>query len=267
MTAPSATLLAVLTDLAAEGDALDSLVSEPGVDLTVPTPAPGWTIAHQLGHLRWTDELTILACRDPERFRTSTSWIDTPDGMTEAIEAGAAAGTRTPATALLDRWRDARAGVLQTLAVVPPGARVTWLGRPMGAGTLASARIMETWAHGADVADALGVRRVATDRIRHVADLGVRTRDHAFRTHRLPVPDAQFRVELTAPSGASWTWGPADAEQRVSGPALDFALLVTRRRHPDDLALRADGMLASTWLTVAQAFAGSPGADPPRRSR
>ena len=160
----------------------------------------------------------------------------------------------------------ARAGVLQALAAVPPGARVIWLGRPMGAGTLASARIMETWAHGEDVADALGVRRAATDRIRHVADLGVRTRDHSFRTHRLPVPDAPFRVELTAPSGAVWAWGPEDAEQRVTGPALDFALLVTRRRHPDDLLLRADGEQARKWLTIAQAFAGSPGADPPRRS-
>ena len=113
--------------------------------------------------------------------------------------------------------------MLQTLAAVPPGTRVIWLGRPMGAGTLASARIMETWAHGEDIADALGVRRAATDRIRHVADLGVRTRDHSFSTRGLPVPDAPFRVELTAPSGAEWTWGPEEAEQRVTGPALDFA--------------------------------------------
>jgi len=266
MSAPSAALLSVLTDLAAEGDALDALVSADGVDLTLPTPAPGWTIAHQLGHLRWTDELTILACRDPEQFRTSLSSINTPNGLTEAIEAGAAEGAIMSAGALLARWREARAGVLQAIAAVPPGARVIWLGRPMGAGTLASARIMETWAHGEDVADALGVRRVPTDRLRHVADLGVRTRDHSFRTHRLPVPDAPFRVELTAPSDARWTWGPQDAEQRVVGPALDFALLVTRRRHPDDLAVRANGALASSWLTIAQAFAGSPGADPPRRS-
>jgi uncharacterized protein (TIGR03084 family) len=266
MTAPSASLLAVLTDLAAEGDSLESLVATDGVDLTLPTPAPGWTIAHQLGHLQWTDELTILACRDPDRFRTATSWINSPDGLTEAIETGAAEGASLPADALLAQWRDARAEVLRTLADVPSGTRVSWLGRPMGAGTLASARIMETWAHGEDVADALGVRRAATDRIRHVADLGVRTRDHSFRTHRLPVPDAPFRVELTAPSDARWTWGPQDAEQRVVGPALDFALLVTRRRHPDDLAVRANGALASRWLTIAQAFAGSPGADPPRRS-
>jgi uncharacterized protein (TIGR03084 family) len=186
--------------------------------------------------------------------------------LTEEIETGATEGANMTTAALLARWRDARAGVLQTLAAVPPGTRVVWLGRPMGAGTLASARIMETWAHGEDIADALGVRRAATDRIRHVADLGVRTRDHSFSTRGLPVPDAPFRVELTAPSGAEWTWGPEDAEQRVTGPALDFALLVSRRRHPDDLAVRAKGLMAGKWLTIAQAFAGSPGADPPRRS-
>jgi uncharacterized protein (TIGR03084 family) len=266
MSAPSASLLAVLADLEAEGDSLDSLVAADGVDFALPTPAPGWTIAHQLGHLRWTDERTILACRDPELLRTSMSGITTPDGLTEAIEAGAAEGASMTRADLLTRWRGARAGVLQTLATVPPGSRVIWLGRPMGAGTLASARIMETWAHGEDVAEALGARRVATDRIRHVADLGVRTRDHAFRTNGLPVPDQPFRVELAAPSGAVWTWGPAEAEQRVSGPALDFAYLVTRRRHPDDLSLRADGEGARTWLTIGQAFAGSPGAGPARRT-
>ena len=225
MTAPSAALLAVLTDLRAEGDSLDSLVSADGVDLAVATPAPGWTIAHQLAHLSWTDELTVLACRDPELFRTSLSGINTPEGLTEAIETGATEGASMTTAALLARWRDA--------------------------GTLASARIMETWAHGQDIADALGVRRAATDRIRHVADLGVRTRDHSFSTRGLPVPDAPFRVELTAPSGAEWTWGPEEAEQRVTGPALDFALLVSRRRHPDDLAVRADGVqavCADTWV-------------------
>ena len=39
----------------------------------------------------------------------------------------------------------------------------------------------------------------ATDRLRHVARLAVRTRDFAFRLHGLAVPAEQFRVELTAP--------------------------------------------------------------------
>ena len=129
----------------------------------------------------------------------------------------------------------------------------------MGAGTMASARIMETWAHGLDIADALGVHRPVTDRIRHVADLGVRTRDHR-------VPHARAAGSRRAVPGradravrSGWTWGPADAEQRVTGPAVDFALLVTQRRHRDDLGLRAAARCGQQWLTIAQAFAGPPG--------
>ena len=129
----------------------------------------------------------------------------------------------------------------------------------MGGGTMASARIMETWAHGLDIADALGVQRDPTNRLRHIADLGVRTRDHSFSTQGLPVPDGPFRVELTSPSGQRWEWGPPEAAERVSGTGLDFCLLVTQRRHRDDLGLIAVGAAADIWLSIAQAFAGPPG--------
>jgi uncharacterized protein (TIGR03084 family) len=119
---------------------------------------------------------------------------------------------------------------------------------------------MESWAHGLDIADALGVERVPTARLRHVAHLGVRTRGFAYLVRELDPPEAPIRVELTGPGGEQWTWGPGDAEQRVVGPALDFCLLVTQRRHIDDLALVAVGADAEHWLTIAQAFAGPPGA-------
>jgi len=148
----------------------------------------------------------------------------------------------------VDRWRAGRAAVLDALAGVPSGTRLTWLGPPMGAGTMASARIMETWAHGLDVADALGVHRAPTGRLRHIADLGVRTRDHSFTTRGLPVPDDPFRVELTSPSGQRWEWGPQDAAERVSGTGLDFCLLVTAAapsgRSRADRGGRSSGYLA-----------------------
>jgi len=124
---------------------------------------------------------------------------------------------------------------------------------------MASVRMMELFGHGQDIADALGVERRATDRIEHVAWFGVRTRDYAFLTRGLPAPAEEFGVKLVAPSGAEWTWGPGDAAQSVSGPALDFCLLVTQRRHRDDLALSIDGPAATEWMTIAQAFAGAPG--------
>ena len=257
MTVPSPAMTTVLSDLAAEGAELDALVSAPGVDFTTATPAAGWTIAHQIAHLSWSDELAVIACRDPEEFLAARSAI--VSDLQASIEAGAAAAVGRPRSEVIDRWRAGRAAVLVALAGVPSGTRLTWLGPPMGAGTMASARVMETWAHGLDIVDALGVHRAPTDRLRHVADLGVRTRDHSFITRGLAVPDSQFRVELTAPSGLRWEWGPQDAAERVIGTGLEFCLLVTQRRHRDDLELCAVGAGADRWLSIAQAFAGPPG--------
>src|SRR5262245_57082619 len=130
----------------------------------------------------------------------------------------------------------------------------------MAVSSMVTARIMETWAHGQDIADALGVERVPTARLKHVAHIGVRARPFAYHAHGLEAPADDVRVELTGPGGELWTWGAPDAGQRMSGPALDFCLLVTQRRHRADLALEASGAEADRWLDIAQAFAGPPGA-------
>jgi uncharacterized protein (TIGR03084 family) len=146
-----------------------------------------------------------------------------------------------------------------------PGIRVPWFGPPMGLPMLLTARLMETWAHGEDVAEALGVSRPATARLRHVAYLGVRTRRHSYTVRGRSLPEGDVRVELDGPGGEHWTWGEEAAADRISGPVLDFCLVVARRRHPADVALKAEGPLAAEWLTLAQAFAGPPGADPEAR--
>ena len=135
-----------------------------------------------------------------------------------------------------------------------------WYGPPMSATSMATARFMETWAHSLDVHEALGVEPEVTDRIRHVAHLGVRTRDFSFAAHRTPPPAEEFRVDLTAPSGDLWSWGPDDASQTVTGSAYDFCLLVTQRVNRADTSLVAVGRDADAWLSIAQCFAGPPGA-------
>jgi uncharacterized protein (TIGR03084 family) len=129
----------------------------------------------------------------------------------------------------------------------------------MSAASMATARLMETWAHGLDVADALGVKRPATARLRSIAHIGVRTRDFAFAINGLAAPADSFRVELIAPDGSTWTWGPEDAAQRVAGTAEGFCTLVTQRRPRAGLDVTAEGDDARRWLTIAQAFAGPPG--------
>ncbi|WP_026314072.1 TIGR03084 family metal-binding protein [Actinomadura flavalba] len=250
----------LLTDLAAEGEALDALVGPLAPEAwATPTPAAGWTIAHQIAHLLWTDEMSVLAATDADGFAKSL------EGATlDLVERGAEEGARRDPADLLASWRQSRRDVVAALAAVPAGTRVPWYGPPMGAASMATARLMETWAHGLDVADALGAVVAPTDRLRHVAHIGVRARDFAYLNRGLTPPAEPFRITIDAPSGAVWTWGPDDAAQSVRGPALDFALLVTRRRHPADLAVRADGPDSQHWLTIAQAFAGPPGDDPRR---
>jgi uncharacterized protein (TIGR03084 family) len=129
----------------------------------------------------------------------------------------------------------------------------------MSATSMATARFMETWAHGLDVHHALGAAPEVTDRIRHVAHLGVRARDFAYSVHGMQPPDEEFRVDLAAPSGEVWSWGPDDAAQTVTGPAYDFCLLVTQRINRADTSLVATGPDADRWLDIAQAFAGPSG--------
>jgi uncharacterized protein (TIGR03084 family) len=252
---------AILADLRDEGAELDALVA--GLDATgwrTATPAPGWTVAHQIAHLAWTDEWTLRALRDPVGFHPAAAELLVGiDEFESAIDQGAAAGAALPPGRLLDWWRDGRAQVLAGLGEVAEGVRLPWFGPPMKVASMATARIMETWAHAEDVADALGVARVPTARLRHIAHIGVRTMGFAFSAHGMAVPSVPVRVELTGPAGQSWTWGPEDAADRITGPALDFCLLVTQRRHPDDLALAVTGATAAAWVPIAQAFAGPPG--------
>jgi uncharacterized protein (TIGR03084 family) len=249
---------ALVADLAAESAVLDDLVAGlPADSWRAATPAPGWTIAHQIAHLGWTDEIAVLAATDPDAFAAAVDAL--AHGAATAVDdAAVAAADRAPAE-LLAWWRDGRARLADVLTDYPAGARMPWFGPPMSAASMATARLMETWAHGQDVADALGVAREPTDRLRHVAHIGVRARNYAHLVNGLPPPADEFRVELAAPSGETWTWGPDGATQRVTGPAIDFCLLVTQRRHRDDLAVTAQGSDAEQWLTIAQAFAGPPG--------
>ncbi len=260
MSTPAAnqTLERVLHDLAAEGATLEQLVAaldEAG--WRTPTPAAGWDVATQVAHLAWTDEVAVAAATDKEQWDAHvTEAISDPTGY---VDEKALEGGRTSAETLLARWRASRPALEQALREVPEGQKMPWFGPPMSPTSMATARFMETWAHALDVAEGLGVELAPTDRVQHVAHLGVRTRDFSFGVHSLPAPTEEFRVELRAPSGELWKWGPVDAAQSVRGSAYDFCLRVTQRRHRDDLDLVTTGPAADRWLDLAQAFAGPPG--------
>lgn len=249
-------LTQVLADLAAEGERLDALVS--GLDEAgwrTPTPAAGWDVAAQVAHLAWTDEVALKAATDKEAWDAVVlGAIADPEGYVDQQALTLAADPDLPG-----RWRGSRQALHAALTAYPRGQKMPWFGPPMSATSMATARLMETWAHSLDVHEGLGAEVEDTDRIRHVAHLGVRTRDFAFGVHGLTGPTEEFRIDLVSPSGEQWSWGPDDAAQTLTGSAGDFCRLVTQRVHRADTDLVASGPDVDRWLDIAQAFAGQPG--------
>ena len=243
-------------DLVAEHEALDVLVC--GLDEASwerPTPAEGWSVRDQIAHLAYTDVAAYLAVVEPDAFTRELAARAREDRQPRQLAIGRAMSGRE----LLHWWRLSRRAMVEAFRSLDAKARLPWYGPSMSARSFATARLEETWGHGQDVADALGVTRPATDRLRHVAHLGVLTRAFSFTNQGRPAPAVDVRVELTSPGGQPWTWGDAAAADRVAGPALDFCLVVTRRRHPADTRLAITGPVAEEWMQRAQAFAGPPG--------
>jgi uncharacterized protein (TIGR03084 family) len=249
---------ALLTDLQAESAVVEQLLTALVPDeWNLPTPAMGWTIADQVSHLAFFDDAASLAANDPERFALEAEAL-----MTRGSDfaASIASEFRSVPPADLYAWFcRSRGHLLNTFAPLDPATRLPWYGPPMSVASSATARLMETWAHGQDIADALGRRTSPTDRLRHVAHLGVRTFGFSFTNRGLEVPEPPPFVQLTAPDGSTWAWGDPTSEERVTGSAEEFCLVVTQRRHPADTSLSAVGPGATEWLSLAQAFAGSPG--------
>lgn len=257
------TLDDVLIDLAAESQQLDQWVAGLAVSGwgTVTTPE-GWTVTHQIAHLHWTDTASVMAIREPDAFgRELKKAASDPTGY---VDAQTETMALIPAGDLLLLWREGRVDLDAALRAVPDGEKIPWFGPPMSPTSMATARFMETWAHGHDIAEALGIVVRPSARARHVCHIGVRARGYAHLVRGERDPGVEIRVELTGPDGDVWTWGPADAPERVTGSGHDFALLATRRCHLDDTDVRAEGEHAAHWLTIVQAFAGMPGADPVR---
>jgi uncharacterized protein (TIGR03084 family) len=256
---------AIGRDALAEFDDLAAILAGiPGEDWERPTPAAGWTIRDQVSHLAYFDGAARLSMVDPDAFRTARA--EAIADIEKFVHATLDYGRGIPGSELLDRFAEERRTLVEAARAAPEGVRVPWYGPDMAVPSSITARIMETWAHGQDIADALGVTRPLTGRLRHVCDIGIRARPFSYRNRGLDPPEWPLRVELTAPDGGLWEWGPSDASDRVSGPAIDFALVVTQRRLPAETGLTVEGDDARTWIGFAQAFAGNPTDTDPARA-
>jgi uncharacterized protein (TIGR03084 family) len=221
-----------------------------------PTPAEGWTVRDQVSHLAYFDEAATVALADPAAFARQLDEAvafggSFPDEVAERYRA-------TPPPELLAWWGAARTALGAAARAADPSTRAPWYGPPLSVASMLSGRIMETWAHGQDVYDAVGWTHPVTDALYDVARLGARTRANSYAARGLSVPDGEVSVELRAPDGTSWQFG-SPGDDAVIGDAVEFCLVTTQRRHLDDTALVATGPRAREWLSIAQAFAGPPG--------
>jgi uncharacterized protein (TIGR03084 family) len=256
----------LLDDLIAETASLRRILAGIGAaGWDAPTPAEGWAVRDQIGHLAYFDETALTALVDPERFAADAA--DLAARGADFADAVARDHRRRSGDDLLAWWDRARAALVVAYRGADPRGRLPWYGPPMSVMSAATARLMETWAHGVDVADALGVALEDSPRLRHVAHLGVRTMGFSFSHHGLALPKRPVRVDLTSAGGHSWTFGPDEADDLVRGPALDFCTVVTQRRNVADTALEVVGPVARAWMDTAQIFAGRPTRPPPAGTR
>ncbi len=252
-------MVAICADLEAEYLELAAVVApleETAWDM--PTPAEGWAIRDQIAHLAFFDDKAVEAHLDPEAFAAELAGIAGSTDMDDYVAIATDRAAAMQGTEILEWWTGANERLRRVYSALDAGTRVLWYGQPMGARSKVTARIMETWAHGQDVRDALGIEEVPVGRLRHVCHIGVAARPYAFRIRGLPVPDIPPYVELTL-GDETWTWGDPDSPESLRGSALGFALVATQRRHRVDTDLVATGSGADEWLDVAQAFAGPPG--------
>jgi len=260
----STTVADVRADLIAEQDALDAaLVDLPSADWATPTESPRWSVADQVSHLAFFDDTASLAIEDPDGFTEHKGDFVEHLGDELAIDEMTLGAYRQMEPAeMFATWRANRVRLAEASARLADDDRVIWYGPSMGAKSFLTARLMETWAHGQDAVNAVGRSLEPSDRLAHIARLGFITRGWSYVNRKLDPSEVPVSVRLTAPSGVEWVFGDEGAEQSVRGPAEDFCLVVTQRRHVDNTELAVVGEAAREWMLIAQAFAGAPTSGP-----
>ncbi len=245
----------IINDLRAEQEALDTFLqklNEKQWDL--PTPAEGWSIKDSISHIAHIDEVAVALLRGDYSPLAEAAKLKL--GFTQL---GPQRGRLLSPGKVWQWWREIRGAMLAELVKCDPKQRIPWFAQPMGARAFATARLMETWAHGLDCYDALKEEPVDTDRLRHVAFLAYIARPYAYQINGLKFPETPLRLDLLLPSGKLWTQGPEETLDHISGQASEFCRVAVRRRHWQDTSLKIEGEEAQRFITIVQTYAGPPG--------
>lgn len=252
------------TDFRDESEGLYGLLVDlPDAAFERRTQFKDWTVGDVISHLHAWNLAAGLSLTDPDKF------AEFRDALLAGLQGGATIREmevllldEASGRARLEQWHDFSVHMAASFAAADPKQRVQWAGPEMSVRSSITARLMETWSHGQELYDLLGVPRVDTDRIRNIAVLGVNTFGWTFINRGLPVPEEQPYLRLIAPSGQEWTWNEPSSENYIAGDATEFCQVVTQVRNIADLNLEVVGATATQWMAIAQCFAG-PAEDPP----
>jgi uncharacterized protein (TIGR03084 family) len=252
-------------DFREESDALYELL-EPlaDEDFQKKTQFKEWTISDVLGHLHMWNWAAEKSLNDPDafdKFITELFEEYTSGGSLRTYEPKWLDGLKD--RELFEKWHSFCLEISKSFETADPDKRVKWAGPDMSVRASIGSRMMETWAHGQEIFDLLGVVRKNTDSIKNIAFLGIRTFGWTFKNRGVESPDTKAYVRLTAPSGEIWEWNDPSETCKVEGDAVEFCQVVTQVRNVADTSLEVVGEAAREWMSIAQCFAG-PAEDPPK---
>ncbi|MEM7740623.1 MAG: TIGR03084 family metal-binding protein [Pseudomonadota bacterium] len=254
-------MISVADDFLAETEALALVIEQSTLPFHSATLFKGWTVTGIVRHLHFWNEAAYISLVDPDAFGVLMADV-LPMMMTSGIRAIEDQRLADLEGAeLIAAWRTTAQKTADAFRSADPELRVAWAGPPMSAESSVTARLMETWAHGQAVYDAAGLERCDKDRIKPIAELGVRTFGWTYKVRGRDKPGIKPFVRLTAPSGEIWTWNDAHHGEKIEGPATDFCQVVTQTRNIADTGLKLTGPIAAEWMSIAQCFAG--GAEEP----
>ena len=256
-------------DYLAEVDELSNLLRDQLESIFLKkTLFKSWTVNDVIGHLYMFDLAALKSLQNEDEFAKIYSNVSShlDQGMS-LLESQYPFLNELSGKNLFERWYGNSRKLGAAFAHADPSVRLKWFGPEMSAKSSITARQMETWAHGQEIFDALGVTRTAHDRIKNICHLGVATFGWSFTNRGLKVPDHTPYVRLISPSGKIWEWGDSGSSSSINGNASEFAEVVTQVRNVQDTKLKSEGAIAKNWMKIAQCFAGQPENPPPKGSR
>lgn len=256
----SASLHQVVDDLRAEGEELFALAADMDTGYwTQHSTFKDWTVWDVFAHLHFSDHMAMTSLASGEAFKALLQDVGKAGSARKYTNHWLSIdGHSINGPDLLQRWRSTFVDLCESLHNADPDERFVWVGPGMKARMFATARLMETWAHGWEIFDLMSRPRQHSDRIKNIATIGVRTFGWTFANRKLPVPEEAPYVRLTAPSGAVWEWHDPASAHSVQGSALEFCQVVTQVRNIADTSLQVTGDNALAWMAIAQCFAGPP---------